>query len=582
MQLAWLLLLLQAGAGVESAKVRDLHSRGIVYAGDDDLEMQRAEVMGLSASLADTNPELAAVLTNAMYIDSSDPNQTERSLEQVSELMLDIAQARKNQSNQSALVDAADEIIRILDEHIKAAILVQLASLQTWLDEAHDCFDRCDIAMERAYAEGVKLNGSCPSLSAAHKQCREEEEVVYLQVTACQKNLSDLESNLSCARDSISGLDTIYPERGRELCNNREGDAGDHYQNLYEFWDGYLKEYDANMTAYRETEAQVNATKQRCSNLTDQQTIKRQDCNNLQAKLDTTSCAFVKEFEKGCEEFYTGYDLCFYTYLDVNASIASRQARIQQEWRSMLRIDCFAHALRSDDLDSELKACINASYDVSNISVNKTTVPPPKNETPPYHKLCGNLSADVPITIDYNRTHFQDLPPHAQPEMRPERFCQVRSTGQQLHEQVLAASHFVCRRNRTIIPAPAQATYSSKFIEHPDPGLNGQNAWAPAVAEFGQSMTVDLGKEELIGGAFLQGGSSAGECVDSWVTTYRFDYSLDNVYWETYSSALRGNHNCNGRVASSFSRQFPARFVRFVVQTWHGWASMRVGILSCS
>ncbi|KAI8493818.1 hypothetical protein Bbelb_281650 [Branchiostoma belcheri] len=114
-------------------------------------------------------------------------------------------------------------------------------------------------------------------------------------------------------------------------------------------------------------------------------------------------------------------------------------------------------------------------------------------------------------------------------------------------------------------------------------GTAGQGSWAARNNNIGEWLQVDLGGMESIMGTIIQGQDHG----DSWVTSYKLHYSADGTSSTTYTDSdgfekvFTGNTDANTPVTNILDYPIDARYVRFVVQSWHRWIGMRAEILGC-
>eukprot|EP00440_Ansanella_granifera_P041231 gb/GFBE01044714.1/.p1 GENE.gb/GFBE01044714.1/~~gb/GFBE01044714.1/.p1 ORF type:complete len:578 (+),score=133.95 gb/GFBE01044714.1/:1-1734(+) len=550
-------------------------------AGKEGIGSESAAAFAMESKLLDiavSHPALAELSSMAIttaFHSGKDPAKAEQALQQMESLILRTAKQKLAAvaAGDSEMDEAVEEIARIVEESLKTTIKQNLDTEQQRLDDSIADFYKCDNHFQAACGNATALNQTIPNASATHRSCRFEERTDAVAANECNQVLADMEAAYAAAKVECDKFEEDYPLGGRELCNNRIGNAGDHYLNLYEYWDQYLEWYDGNISFCRDLKLKVDNLTVKCHNLTAVHERKRKACNNLQGKLDTNSCGFVQVSEGGCEEFTTCNSTATANFYAVNQSVAAQEQALKQEWRAVLRIECLLDALRADNITGELiDACIATTYSLHEISINYTS--PPDLEA--NCSICTNLTAYVPVTQHFYQRHFKDLPPEAPAELRGVKFCESKSGGTAVKDQ---ESAITC--DRTVIPTASMASYSSSGVLHTEPGLGAANSWAPAKAESGQSMTVELNQEEIVAGVFVQGGASGGKCIDSWVTTYRIQYSVDDIHYENMPGVLRGSHDCSTKVYTGFSTRIKARFVRFKIETWHGWASMRVGLMLC-
>ncbi|XP_035668989.1 uncharacterized protein LOC118411085 [Branchiostoma floridae] len=96
---------------------------------------------------------------------------------------------------------------------------------------------------------------------------------------------------------------------------------------------------------------------------------------------------------------------------------------------------------------------------------------------------------------------------------------------------------------------------------------------------------VDLGEMKRVMGTIAQGRLSHDH---QWVTSYKLLYSTDRITWMTYTDingseiVFPGNADVSLPVTNLLDSPVDARYVRFVVQSWHNRIAMRVEIVGCN
>ncbi|XP_035669067.1 uncharacterized protein LOC118411132 [Branchiostoma floridae] len=118
-------------------------------------------------------------------------------------------------------------------------------------------------------------------------------------------------------------------------------------------------------------------------------------------------------------------------------------------------------------------------------------------------------------------------------------------------------------------------------------GVAGHGAWAPQTSVIGQWLQVDLGVLKRVTGTVIQGRHTTYH-GEQFVTSYKLQYSADGSSWTTYANSdgsdkvFAGNTDINTPVTNLLDNPVDARYVRFVVQSWNTYISMRVDVLGCS
>ena len=110
--------------------------------------------------------------------------------------------------------------------------------------------------------------------------------------------------------------------------------------------------------------------------------------------------------------------------------------------------------------------------------------------------------------------------------------------------------------------------------------IGSPQAWSAATNAAGQWMYIDAGAEREVYGVVTQGRKS--HWLES-TTTYKVDVYLSGswvaVRNEAGSYTFTGNTDGNTQVQNRFSNSVTTRYVRFTPLSWHGYNSMRAGLL---
>eukprot|EP00058_Branchiostoma_floridae_P006900 XP_002592388.1 hypothetical protein BRAFLDRAFT_67253 [Branchiostoma floridae] len=118
-------------------------------------------------------------------------------------------------------------------------------------------------------------------------------------------------------------------------------------------------------------------------------------------------------------------------------------------------------------------------------------------------------------------------------------------------------------------------------------GVAGYGAWAARGNEIGQWLQVDLGEIKRVTGTVIQGHHTT-EHGEQFVTSYKLQYRAAWNSWTTFTSSdgsdkvFTGNTNALSPVTNLLETPVNARYVLFVVQSWHNHISMRVEVLGCN
>ncbi|XP_031551872.1 lactadherin-like, partial [Actinia tenebrosa] len=113
-------------------------------------------------------------------------------------------------------------------------------------------------------------------------------------------------------------------------------------------------------------------------------------------------------------------------------------------------------------------------------------------------------------------------------------------------------------------------------------GEKGYGAWSSKSSNSGW-LQVDLGDVSMVTKVATQGRQDA----DQWIQMYRLMYSIDGIQWAECRDAnsdreiFSGNSDRDAIATNILKPIIYARYVRFVVTSAHGHASMRVEVYGC-
>ena len=109
--------------------------------------------------------------------------------------------------------------------------------------------------------------------------------------------------------------------------------------------------------------------------------------------------------------------------------------------------------------------------------------------------------------------------------------------------------------------------------------MNSPQAWSAKESAAGQWMQMDTGSVQSISGLVTQGRRDQ----DEWVTSYQVQVSSDSKDWIDVGCGRvwEANTDRNSKVHNYFHEPVHARYIRVLPLTWHGYLSMRAGILVC-
>merc|ERR1719499_2070634 len=109
--------------------------------------------------------------------------------------------------------------------------------------------------------------------------------------------------------------------------------------------------------------------------------------------------------------------------------------------------------------------------------------------------------------------------------------------------------------------------------------LEGPGTWSPATNQVGEWMQIDLGESKTVHGVETQG--YVQQTQNHWVTGFYVSTSVDGVTFVQDPQLFPGNSDMDTVVSHTLSQSVTARYIRFIVQSWNEYPSMRASVLTC-
>lgn len=126
-------------------------------------------------------------------------------------------------------------------------------------------------------------------------------------------------------------------------------------------------------------------------------------------------------------------------------------------------------------------------------------------------------------------------------------------------------------------PPETDRTYSRIHLGKSQSMLESTGCWA-TTTHGGDWMQIDLGSLKEVGGVATQGGFPGGCGTVHWVSKFSVKTSSDGSSWSDIQGEFSmGPYDVN----SVWHPGIIARYVRLMVQGWHGAPKMRAGVLTC-
>jgi len=139
-------------------------------------------------------------------------------------------------------------------------------------------------------------------------------------------------------------------------------------------------------------------------------------------------------------------------------------------------------------------------------------------------------------------------------------------------------------------PPENHRSYSSVYYERRQnignldkSSLYSKYAWAPAKAEAGEYMIMDIGEVSWVTGVIQQ---KRHDWYWEFVTKFSVETSIDGLTYQKpfpgrFFEGMSKKIAKEGELSMTFPATVKARYVKVIVQTWHLYPSMRAGVMLC-
>ncbi|CAK8680043.1 lactadherin-like [Clavelina lepadiformis] len=128
----------------------------------------------------------------------------------------------------------------------------------------------------------------------------------------------------------------------------------------------------------------------------------------------------------------------------------------------------------------------------------------------------------------------------------------------------------------------------ARLDNHRSPGSLG--AWASGInpnqpPTAGDWIQIDLRAPTLLTGVVSQ-GRPVGDTLEQWVTSYKISYgnstdNLQTIQQGGQDLTFQGNRDRSSHVTNRFPGRILARYLRLIVETFHGHVILRLEFLTC-
>lgn len=311
-------------------------------------------------------------------------------------------------------VGLADSLSTIILTDMKPALLKEIGSLQSQLDESYTSgYARCDDALASDKGANGKLATKLTGFKKAqaqHLSCRKEEAKAQLALESC----SDDEIRLSGLKEAACKVVADYNKANSSDCTKMEGETE--------------QEYTARLQAYYEERNQkVKAAEEKCTAATGDYdnkvsecvtlkatwTSHREGCGTEQDTMDEASCDISEDELEVCGTYSRCYEQATTSYQAELKSIQSQVSQLKVEYKSLLRIQCLLKVFAAKDRATTFEGCKDQDFSAEVDSIISLRLPSP---VPKPEQVCRNMGGAA-ANAQYVSQQYGLLPSNAPAKM---------------------------------------------------------------------------------------------------------------------------------------------------------------------
>eukprot|EP00434_Breviolum_minutum_P037606 symbB.v1.2.033351.t1/scaffold4121.1/size44329/2 len=351
-----------------------------------DAREEYPQLASLLASVRTTTMSNSTVLSSAPYLHS------------IETTLVSMAQELSKAPGDLIKNVKADVMSTIADQ-LKPRILAEHKLIQSQIAEFSSLFGKCEMEREAGLNASFMKQQAIPVLIANHKTCRWQESNLGHELASCKETLASSRQVDASTCEGAKMLDQI-PEVASCVALNGE-DSETYHRRMLQQLQERLKSIRIRRLLCANTTGALKLQEAVCEGQVNEIEQQRSSCNSMQSMLDSSVCELSTSMSTTCAQYKACRSQATLSYDLVHNTVKARELSLQDEWKALQRIECILDAMSTSDILAATQDCNHALYSVTHLLVNYVTIPP--------CQPCETL-AEVPGTIEYNRTVFKDLP----------------------------------------------------------------------------------------------------------------------------------------------------------------------------
>lgn len=309
------------------------------------------------------------------------------------------------------LIPFVNEIQEMIEKMVKPDLISQINSGQSSLDSWSPVFQACD-------AQALSPSNASV-LSQQHQTCRQQELQNYTVYNeTCSRSLKYVDDYVKNCTDfnKINSLPILASNENlpSKCQKNATVSNLDLFQVLAEDFRKLLETYvqkEDSCDYWKNLSSTENAT---CEKATSEYTVVKQQCDEIQHRMDDAYCQAYIESTSYCTNQATCYEDARHRYLESNSTVAALQDELWVEYQGLMRINCLLDGLKESYVDlnllkNRIATCENQIYNRPSYMIINYTYFDNKAPLLPTAPNCTNPAKVQPGTQAYIQQQYSTL-----------------------------------------------------------------------------------------------------------------------------------------------------------------------------
>lgn len=300
-------------------------------------------------------------------------------------------------------VNMMNSLISMIDGTLTPSLNQSAANLSTQLSQSYTSgYAACD-AQLMSDIGNTSATTLFQSLVTNHTTCRGLESQAQTALTACQSQLATMTAQMNTACTTASTLNGPATASCTKLSSTES--FGNYTARLQQ---QYATQYTTIVNAIavcRNQTSAVNTQASTCNTANNTWSTQRQSCNNIQARMDSASCAAYRYSVRTCNNLQTCYNQFTSNYNNYVGTINTSLAGLRSQQSALLQIRCLLNTLSSTS--NSAPACPSTTATAAQAAQMLTVIFP--SPVPKAMPTCTPLTVYVG-TSGYISTYYTSLP----------------------------------------------------------------------------------------------------------------------------------------------------------------------------